>query len=702
MKDRQTINKGRLLVLLLALFVFAASWVWTPIYADVPAQGANSLVELTNEERAFLNGRQVRIGVDSDRAPYEFLDHDGVYSGISADFIKVCAQRLGIQLVIVPGLSVSAAIKKLQDGEIDVITKIADEPDRREYIQFTKAYASSVAVIVTRQNTRDIGGVGDLKGLRVGVCRGQLVETFMKRDYPDLPLEILPDVHNALVDLAAGKVDAYIENMSMVGYNIDKLGLTTLKIAAQSPYTYDVAFGVRKDWPLLASALDKALLGMSKEEKSAIMSHWLTVEYHNKINWRVYGPIAASLFIITVFVIIWNRRLRRVVHKLELTRQELMAANEKTEAWTEELSIAKEAAVEASIAKSVFIANMSHEIRTPMNSIVGFLDLVAEDASITSKNREYIEIAIKSAKSLLRLINDILDISKLESGKIEIESHPFSIYKLIEGVKNSFEQQIRQNGLYFKITLDSGLPSEYYLGDSARLTQVIINLIGNAIKFTEHGGITLTVNQRDEDGTMLFSIVDTGLGIPEDRQDKIFEAFTQADSSTTRRFGGTGLGTTISRQLVELMGGRIWLESELNKGSVFSFTVKLTPTQQTVNEEIEDTHVCKLQKILRILVAEDVEENILLLKTRLEQRGHRIETARNGYEAVECYKRDGFDIILMDMQMPVMDGLEATRQIREIESNTGTHIPIIALTASVTSDERKIYISKSVDEVAAK
>ncbi|MBF0456910.1 MAG: response regulator [Nitrospirae bacterium] len=365
------------------------------------------------------------------------------------------------------------------------------------------------------------------------------------------------------------------------------------------------------------------------------------------------------------------------------------------------LIAAKEAAEAATIAKSAFLANMSHEIRTPMNSIVGFMELVADDDTITDKNREYIEIAIKSAESLLTIINDILDISKLESGKVEIESRPFSLYKLIEGVRRSFEHQVRHKGLYFNVMPDTVITPEYYIGDPVRLTQILTNLIGNAVKFTEQGGITVTIGQTAEADTLMFSIADTGLGIPADRKDKIFEAFTQADSSTTRRFGGTGLGTTISKQLVELMGGRIWLTSEPDKGSVFSFTVKLIPTERPAGDE-PDVIECKLKKLFRILVAEDIEENVLLLKTRLEQQGHKVETARNGYEAVECYKTGGFDIILMDMQMPVMDGLEATLKIREIESNTGAHIPIIALTASVTSDERKHYIGKNVDEVTAK
>lgn len=280
-------------------------------------------VELTTEEREFLKGKTVRLGVDSARAPYEFIDEKGIYSGISAGFIELCAKRLGIEIVLVPGLNVGAAMKKLAEGEIDVIPKISPDPERAKDILFSKPYSTFAAVVVTRKDVRYISGVDNLEGLKVAVLKGLITETRLKRDYPNMQLISLPDIRTALLDLSAGKVDVLIDNMAIVSYNIDRLGLNNLKIAGQTKYQYDMAFGSRKDWPLLASALDKALSGMSKQEKASISDRWLVVDYQPGINWRVVGPISAALLVIIVFVAIWNRRLTAVVRQREEVQQEL-------------------------------------------------------------------------------------------------------------------------------------------------------------------------------------------------------------------------------------------------------------------------------------------------------------------------------------------------------------------------------------------
>jgi PAS domain S-box-containing protein len=280
-------------------------------------------IDLTAEEKAFLAGKQFRLGVDSARPPFEFIDEKGVYSGISAGFMEACVKRLGVSIVLVPGLNVGPAMKKMKEGEIDVIPKISPDPERAKEILFTKSHATFASVIVTRQNMRSISGVGDLQGLKVGVIKGLIVETRVKQDYPHLLLVSLPDVRTALIELSSGNIDAYIENMPIVSYNIDKLKLTNLKIAAQTPYIYNMAFGVRKDWPLVASALDKALASLSKEEKAAITGRWVTLEYQPGIDWKIFGPIAASLLMVIVFVVIWNRSLQRVIRERERIQEEL-------------------------------------------------------------------------------------------------------------------------------------------------------------------------------------------------------------------------------------------------------------------------------------------------------------------------------------------------------------------------------------------
>nr|WP_320192911.1 PAS domain S-box protein [uncultured Desulfobacter sp.] len=367
---------------------------------------------------------------------------------------------------------------------------------------------------------------------------------------------------------------------------------------------------------------------------------------------------------------------------------------------------AKKAAEAATRVKSMFLANMSHEIRTPLNAVLGFLDLVLEDPALSDRHRQYLEIAIKSAHQLLDLINDILDVSKLERGKLIIDACPFSICRLMHDIQSELNIKADEKRIYLKLDIHHSV-SGNFIGDPLRLRQIVLNLAGNAIKFTIEGGVFMRVMPAEEEGRLHFIIEDTGIGISADRLSQIFEPFTQADTSTTRRYGGTGLGTTIARELVELMGGRIWVESEEGCGSIFHFTIKLPPTDQIQDDDDVFTIPGKLplpgeRRGFRILLAEDIEANVDLAKIRLEQMGHEVTVARNGVEAVEAVAQREFDVILMDIQMPQMGGIEATERIREFETDKEEHVPVIAMTASVMKEEIEKYLGSGIDRVVPK
>ena len=291
------------------------------------AQGkaGDAETDLTLAERAFLKGKQLRLGVDSARPPFEYIDEKGAYSGISAGFMEYCAKRLGVGLQPVPGLRVRQAIDKTKTDEIDMLPKVAWTPERAKHLLFTRPYATSPSVIITRKDTRFVSGLADLDGLKVGVLQGLAVEEVLKRDYPRLPLLPQPDLSTALRSLSAGRLDAFVDNLAAAYYHIEKLGLTNLKIAALTPYNQDFAFGVRKDWPLLASALDKTLAAMSDKEKAEIRGKWLEVRYHRTINWRIAGPIGALLALGVAFVLVWNRRLRAAVKERERSEKKISA-----------------------------------------------------------------------------------------------------------------------------------------------------------------------------------------------------------------------------------------------------------------------------------------------------------------------------------------------------------------------------------------
>lgn len=395
-----------------------------------------------------------------------------------------------------------------------------------------------------------------------------------------------------------------------------------------------------------------------------------------------------------------KRKARELTEAKELAEK----ANEQAQVAKQNAQLATRKAEEAVKAKQQFLSNMSHEIRTPMNAIIGFTKVLLK-TELNARQKEYLTAIKMSGDALIVLINDILDLAKVDAGKMTFEQIPFRPGLSLSAMLHLFKQKILEKNLRLDVEYDETIP-DVLLGDPVRLHQIILNLVSNAIKFTNDGGIKVCVKkvaEKEDYITLRFSVSDTGIGIDKDKLGKIFENFQQGSSESSRLYGGTGLGLAIAKKLIDSQGGDILVESEINKGSTFSFTLDFLKTDMMPDAEIELMELHSEIKKIKVLVAEDVPLNQLLMKTILDEFGFECDIAENGKIAVEKLKVNSYDVVLMDLQMPEMNGFEATATIR---NRLQLRIPVIALTADVTTvDLAKCtavgmndYIAKPVDE----
>ena len=802
------------------LFLFTVLGIlWNPDVSQ--AQGA---LDLTEEERAWIDENpRIRIHNEMDWPPFNFAV-DNRPTGYSIDFMNLIAARAGLEVEYVTGPSWNEFLEMMRAGTLDVMLNIVKTPERQKYLLYTDPYADNPNTILSR--TEDsYASLEELRGKTVSIPKGFFYEEVLSREFPDINLHLVKNTLDSIKAVSFGRADAAVGELAVFNHLLDAHLISDMFVSGEvkmgDPELSLLNIATRKDLPVLASILRKAVASVTEQEHQALREKWVPLHFEKGVDVVLVIQIGAAVGIVLLVFVIWNRQLRQeVVRRTQAERDLERARDQAAEAealfkdainnisdgfvlydaqdrlvicndrfrdlykyaaehvsehptWLELeefdtkrniiawesagevprgqrrwddfqreltdgrwidirqrrttmgglvcihvditdqkkaeeiMAEARDEAERLADAKSEFVAVISHEVRTPMNGVLGMAKLLV-DTDLSPEQREFGETIVRSGESLLAILNDLLDLSKLEAGKVELESIPVDPRRFVDDTVAVMATRAKEKDLDLCCEVAESVPGAVY-ADPHRLSQILLNLLSNAIKFTAKGAVTVTLSaeERAAGGLHLcLSVKDSGVGIPPDRQAKLFSPYAQATVEIARKYGGTGLGLSICQRLAELMDGGLTLESTPGDGSCFTLRIPVEPAS------LEDVQEMRLVENLtaegavpveplQVLLVEDNRINQRVAMKMLEKQGHRFVLAEDGAEAVRLYEQQPFDVILMDRHMPEMNGIEATRRIRELEQD-GTPISIVGVTAAANQREIADCLEAGMDEVIIK
>ena len=564
---------------------------WLP-EAVVEAGPADSLTLSAIEKEWLRQHGPLRVAYRENWPPFEFTEN-GSARGLVPDLVQRMGDNLGSRLEKRTVSDWTEAERMLLNGDIDILPALPRTPRREEDFLFTRTYLTLPIVVVIREDGRFIGDLRELREERVGVVSQHAAHDYLLINHPDLNIYPVNTVQDGLLGLSNGDLDVMVTHIPGVSYTVAELGLSNLRITSITPYEYEFRMAVNRNRSELVRILNKGLGNIGTAEKDEIYNRWVYLDLAQEEDYTAIKRVVLIAVVVVLIFLYWNRKLSREVderirseHALRRSEDELRAAKLEAERLARE-------AESANRAKSEFLANMSHEIRTPMNAVIGYSDLLSKTVS-DPQQKHYLDAIRASSRSLLMLINDILDLSRIEAGKMRLEFGPVSLRRMLQDVRHIFDLRAREHNVSLEVSVESDMPAGMVL-DETRLRQVLFNLVGNAIKFTHEGGVAVRASvseSRQGDGrelcTLSIAVTDTGIGIAEDQQERIFDAFEQQEGQSSRKYGGTGLGLAISRKLVRMMGGELSVESREGKGSTFVVVlpdVEIVPMEDEPEEQ---------------------------------------------------------------------------------------------------------------------